>query len=76
MKMKKYEYLAKHFADFREAYPTLKRDDLSKWLSTFGADGWELTYIMVSEGIAKEWYFRRELPQPLMTAPMDPHLPL
>ena len=41
--MIRYEYLTKHFTDFHRAYPDLTFESLSKWLSTFGAEGWELT---------------------------------
>ena len=66
--MIRYEYLTKHFTDFHRAYPDLTLESLSKWLSTFGAEGWELT-LVVSEPV-HEWYFRRPLPEPLAMAPM------
>ncbi len=71
--MKKWEYLAVFFADFREAFPRLDREDLSKWLSTFGAKGWELTFVL--GGPTPEWYFRREIAEPLTMAPMPPISP-
>jgi hypothetical protein len=60
--MIRYEYLAKLFPDFREAFPELRREDLSTWLSTFGADGWELTFVV--GGDKPEWYFRRPITAP------------
>lgn len=68
--MKKWEYKRLTFAQFREAYPDLAIDSLDKWLSTFGADGWELTFVVATPH--PEWYLRREILQPLTMTPIAP----
>ena len=62
----RYEYIVKFFPDFKEyadtVDPGMPRELISQWLSTFGAEGWELTFVV--GGNQPEWYFRRAAKTP------------
>lgn len=67
--MKKWEYIRRTQKDFEQEDGASK----DRYLSSFGAQGWELIAATPETQESYEaWYFRRELPQPLTMAHMDP----